>query len=332
MEDTVKVALVGTGNVARRSYLPHLAKMQDVTLSYQSRTRAKAEELARQYGGRVADSLPDLMADDPDAVLVLTREEQRFDVAMALLEFQPRRLFFEKPLVAQNGQANVVEDDFFKAREILRRAGRTGTETAMVFNYRFFDQTALARRLVAERNLGRPVHFTALVNYACWSHCIDLVLLFAGPPAELTALRSRQERVGFARASDVVAAVRTEGDATGTLIGTTGIPFDMPLYELTVAFERGRFSTRDLDGDLEFLDYEAKRHEVHALTRNVSRWDQYQASFGKALAAYLDSVRQAAPPPVPGLAGLRELQMEAAIRRSIAQGRPVRVAEEFPVE
>ena len=64
---------------------------------------------------------------------------------------------------------------------------------------------------------------------------------------------------------------------------------------------------------------------------NHSRWDQYRASFEKSLVAYLDSIRQATPPLVSGLAGLEELQFEAALRRSIAQRRPVNVQDEFPV-
>jgi hypothetical protein len=35
---------------------------------------------------------------------------------------------------------------------------------------------------------------------------------------------------------------------------------------------------------------------------------------------------------VPGLAGLEELQFEAALRRSIAQKRPVEVQQEFALE
>jgi predicted dehydrogenase len=65
--------------------------------------------------------------------------------------------------------------------------------------------------------------------------------------------------------------------------------------------------------------------------RDRSRWDHYNASFGKALAAYLHSMRQGESPPVSGKDGLRELQVEAAIRRSIAEKRPVRVQEELPL-
>jgi hypothetical protein len=106
----------------------------------------------------------------------------------------------------------------------------------------------------------------------------------------------------------------------------------LPLYELTLAFANGRIHMRDLDGDLEVLDYRSRRHELYALPRDVSRWDQYRASFGKSVDAYLASIRAGAPPPVPGVAGVRELQFEAGIKRSLAEGRPVRLADEFPIE
>jgi predicted dehydrogenase len=203
----------------------------------------------------------------------------------------------------------------------------------MVFNYRFFEQTQLARRLITDHNLGQPVHFTALVHYACWSHCIDLLLWFMGEAATITALAS--PTAGPCMGSDnvraVSAAVELSNGATGTIIGTCGIDFGLPLYELTLCFERGRLSMRDLDGDLELIDYTTGRHTIHALSRHTSRWDQYRASFGKAINAYLDTVRDGAPPPVPGLAGLHELQFEAALKRSIAERRPVAVAAEFPL-
>jgi hypothetical protein len=79
------------------------------------------------------------------------------------------------------------------------------------------------------------------------------------------------------------------------------------------------------------IDYRTRRHELHALPRDVSRWDQYRASFGKSVDAYLASIRAGTPPPVPGLAGVRELQFEAGIKRSLAEGRPVSLAEELPL-
>ena len=71
--------------------------------------------------------------------------------------------------------------------------------------------------------------------------------------------------------------------------------------------------------------------ESFTLGANRSRWDQYAASFEKSLAAYLESVRMKRPAPVGGMEGVRELQLEAALRRSAATGRRVNLGREFPI-
>jgi predicted dehydrogenase len=325
----INIAVVGTGSVARNNYLPYLSRQQDVSLTYLSRTRARADECAAKFGGRVAGSARELLDWGPDAVLVLTRETDRFEAASALLDAgSPRRLLFEKPLVARDGQARVCEDDFFRARDLLRRAADCRAETAMIFNYRFFDQTQLAMKAVAERNLGRMTEATLLVNYACWSHCIDLLNVFGGRAAEICALAG--EPHGKDNAVDAAAAFRLACGAAGVILGTSGMKFDLPLYDMAFCFERGLVRFGDLDVSLDVFDNAGRLRQSHALVGNNSRWDQYRASFEKSLAAYLESIRLARPPPVPGAAGLEELQFEAALRRSIAQKRPVQVQEEFP--
>jgi predicted dehydrogenase len=330
---SLQIAIVGTGKVAMDSYLPQLVQHADVKLLYFNRTRQKALALAERFGGRAMDSLAELMRQNPDAVMVLTNETERLQVSQELLELRPRRLFFEKPLSAKLGQASVSETDFLEAHALLLEAQAVGTQTAMVFNYRFLDQTLKARSLIAELNLGRPVHFTGLVHYACWSHCIDLMLEIMGSVQTITALSAKTQRsvMGAEGISNITAAFQFDNDAGGTLIGTGEIDFKLPLFELTFAFEHGRIGMRDLDGDLKVLDYRNACHITHALSRDGSRWDQYQASFGKSIAAYLDSLRSGTPAPVPGVAGLRELQFEAALKRSIHQARPVALEQDFPI-
>ncbi|MHB1357299.1 MAG: Gfo/Idh/MocA family protein, partial [Anaerolineae bacterium] len=227
----LKVAIVGTGNVATHSYLPYLAAHEQVYLSYFNRTRAKCEEAAHHFGGWAAGSLAELVAEEPDAILVLTPETVRDDVALELLALKPKRLFFEKPLVAKHGQANVTEEDFKLGKALLEQARAVNCETAMIFNYRYFSQVVRARELVTSRELGRLMNVSALVHYACWSHTIDLILAFGGPIAELSALASAAQR-GSAneQAVDVAATFRTQADASGTIIGTLGMDFAMPLY------------------------------------------------------------------------------------------------------
>lgn len=326
---TIKIAVVGTGKVARNSYLPYLSKRQDVLLSYYSRTFAKAEASARDFGGRAAGSIQDLMAEDPDAVLVLTDETQRYDATLPLFPYRPKRIFFEKPLVALAGQANVSEADFFAARQLLQQARSVGAETAMVFNYRFYDQTQYALQIVRERGFGRLTQASLMVNYACWSHCIDLLHLFGGRAAMVTALAGETPYQG---AVDVAGSFRLVNGASGTILGTSASNFDFSLYEMHLQFENGSLHFSDLDGPLHIFDNHQRYSETRALIGNYSRWAQYAASFEKSLAAYLESIEMGAPPPISGAAGLEELQFEAALRRSAAQRRPVDVQGEFPVE
>jgi myo-inositol 2-dehydrogenase/D-chiro-inositol 1-dehydrogenase len=334
--DQLKVAIVGAGKVAQNSYLPYLSKEPGVTLGYLSRTRAMAETAAAKFGGEVFDSPVALMAWKPDAVFILTREMDRFDAVMAILEYGPKRLFLEKPLVARAGQEQVTEQDFEDGRRLMHEAERRGCETAMIFNYRFFEHTLLARRIAAERDFGPVVSVVGQTHYACWSHCIDLIHHFAGPIAVVSAqagtvTRSAGSTAGALTAPDLAATFQTEGGATGTLLGTAALSWEFPLFELAFNFERGRVRMQDLDGDLEIMDSRRQDHERYGIARHRSRWDQYNASFRKSIAAYLDSIRQGQPPPVPGMAGLLELQVEAGFKRSIALGRPVRLAEEFPL-
>jgi predicted dehydrogenase len=266
-------------------------------------------------------------------VLVLTAETARHAVGMELIRRGAKKVFFEKPLVAARGQAHVGEDDFFAARDLLRLAAKRGCETAMVFNYRFFEQSVAARALAARRRFGRVILVTAQVHYACWSHCIDLIQWFAGEIREITALGGRVARSGdrVGDAKDVTAAFVTAGGASGTLLGTAGMKWQHPLFELVFTFEHGRIHLRDLDGPMEILDGRRQRHETVSVVRDASRWASYDQSFRAALGAYLQSLRKRTAPPVPGIDGLRELQVEAALRRSIAERRPVKLAREFPL-
>lgn len=328
---SLRIAVVGTGDVARRNYLPFLAAQPDVTLAYFNRTADKARAAAKDFGGEVLADIGALAAWKPMTVLVLTAETCRHEVGTAVIDSGAPRVFFEKPLVAVNGQSRVEEEDFNKGREMLRRAKARGCETAMIFNYRFFEQSLRAREIVAARRFGRAIAVTGQVHYACWSHAIDLIHCFAGGVREIAALAGPVERKGdrVDPARDVAVSFVTLDGAAGTLIGTAGMKWQHPLFELTFTFENGRIHLRDLDGTIEILDGARREHETIGFVRDESRWASYDASFKKSLDAYLQSLRAGTPPPVPGIDGLRELQFEAALKRSIRERRPVNVPEEF---
>ncbi len=328
----MKIGIIGTGNVATKNYLPILAAHDDVLLCYYSRTPSKARACEAQFGGQVAGSLTELVAWNPDSVFVLTNEQARADVLRELLPLAPHRVFCEKPLVADAGQEAVSEADFDTAQSLVQLADLHGVSMAMIFNYRFFLQVQRALKLREERNLGALRQITATVHYACWSHVIDLLLYFAGDIQEVSALEGRECIQGHgATAHDLTAALNFTSGATGTLLGSAGIDFDFDLFELTMIHERGRIHLHDLDGDLDIMDTNSGTQETLRLTPDRNRWGQYDASFAASINAYLDTVRHNQAPPISGLAGLRELQVEAALRRSVREKRPVILNQDFPL-
>ena len=331
---SLKIAVIGTGTVATNNYIPYLAAQSDVEMGLYNRTPEKARAAAEKFGGQVFETIEEAAAWKPDAAFVLTAETCHYEVGTEIIERGVPRVFFEKPLVAAKGQAHVTEDDFQKAKTLLQLAKQRGCETAMIFNYRFFEQSLAAKKIAEEREFGQVINATGLVHYACWSHCIDLLHHFAGDVAEIAALESTATRISpqvAIEARDVTAALKMCNGASATLIGTVGLKWQHPLYEMTFVFENGRLHLRDLDGTLEILDGARQCHETISSARHTSRWDQYADSFKKSLAAYLESLRSGSTPPVPGMDGLRELQVEAALKRSIAERRPVSVQEEFPL-
>jgi len=328
----LKIAIVGMGDVATHHYLPFLRDQGDVELGLHSRDQEKARRLAEAFGAKHFSTIDDLAGWNPTATLVLTSEKVRYEIAWALIEAGVKRIFCEKPLVAAKGQAHVSEDDFCRGRRLLAFARESQCEMAMNFNYRFFDQTLLAKEIARSRCFGSVIQVAMLTHYACWSHCIDLLHFFAGKCMEITGLSGGVERHGQGiEACDRAAAFRMESGAVGTLIGTSGLKWRHPLFEAIFTFESGRIHMRDIDGDLEVLDGASHTHERISRGRDASRWDDYGSSFKKALSAYLTSLKAGTQPPVPGVDGLRELQFEAALGRSVMENRPVDVQGEFPL-
>ena len=329
----MEIAIIGVGKVAQDNYIPALLRHKDVSLSCYSRTPERTRTVAQRFGVRPAWTLEELFEPGPEAVFVLTHVEQHLESIQSLLPFKPKRLFLEKPLVAKGGQAHVVQQDFWDGKALLQQAQELGAEVAIVFNYRFFDQIQRARRLIQERDFGKAISVVALTHFACWIHCIDLIINFAGPVRELSAQQgTRSFPFEGAEATDVTASFIFDNGTTGVLLGTSGISWNLPLFELTINFEGGRIHFRDLDQNMEVLDYHQNIHELFSPSRDESRWTKYNQSFEKSVDAYLDSIRTGAPPPIPGIAGLLELQFEASIQKSIAERRPIVVAEEFPTD
>lgn len=329
----MRLAIVGVGKVASKNYLPVLAARPGVELGYVSRNREAGERAVEAHGGTVVDSIEELAQWHPDVVFILSADVAHSDHLRRVVELGLPRVFIEKPLVADEGQAHVSVDDFLLARDVVHSADERGVGIAMNFNYRYFELVQTALRLARERNFGAVTGISAWSHYACWSHVIDLIGHFAGPIHSLSALSSTTERSGVGLiARDLAITFRSTDGVVGTLLGSAGLAWQHPLLELTIHYERGTLALKDLGGELLVSDAATGWSETIRFTADESRWERYSASFAASITAYLDAIEGDRPVPIDVDAGLRELQFEAAVRLSVREGTSIVLANRLPLQ
>jgi len=147
---TLRVGLLGAGNIFERGYLPALVETEAVRVVAVCDIDAeRAARAADCLGGAVALSSDDelLAHPDLDAVFVLTPPDSHAALAIAALE-SGRDVLCEKPM-ARSG------DD---ARRMAAAAERAGRRLMIGHTRRFDDRWAAMHEQIAAGRVGEPVY------------------------------------------------------------------------------------------------------------------------------------------------------------------------------
>ncbi len=188
---SVRLGLIGAGNYCKSMLLPHLAKLEGVSLEAICTTKgANADNLAQRYGFGLATTEPDEVFQHPDvnAVMIATRHDSHARLARHALE-AGKHVFVEKPLVMN-------EDELLPIVDALQRQGGPRPKLWVGHNRRFSPLSQRARRHFAGidvRQIHCQVYATApppdswyqddaeggglLFGDVC--HFIDLAIFFA---------------------------------------------------------------------------------------------------------------------------------------------------------
>lgn len=324
----MRALIVGAGSLAVGHYLPALTARDDLDVAVVSRSPQRAREAADRFGARALTSWSEVAAFGPDLAFNVTTDTQHAAVLDELIGRAVPRILTEKPLVSAAGQERVDESDFADGLRLARRASDAGVEIGLGFNYRFFETSRRSLDALSSGALGPVRSVVADMHHACLSHTIDLVHAAAGPIETLSA--QEVAAPGGLPATRAV-AFATAAAAAGTFTISSARSWEDRLFSITALTERGRIAWSDLDAEAESFDDATGYRTTTTLGGGRSRWDRYAASFRASIAAFLVSSAEGAPAPVPLEAGLRELQVEAAIVRAVRERRPVRVQEEFPL-
>ncbi len=340
---TYRVAVVGTGGIARACELPALAAQRDrvrveaVVDVDAARAAAVAAEwhVPHHYTGLT----PMLRERCPDLVVVCTPPGQHLPVIRESLA-AGAWVWCEKPPTL-----SLADYDSTVAAE-----GADGPYVSYVFQHRFGSAARQVRQLVQAGVLGRPL--VAVCNTlwyrdqayfdAPWRgrwdtegggptmghgiHQFDLMLHLLGDWAEVRATARRLDR--HTEAEDVSAALVTM--ASGAVLTV--------LNSLLSPREESYLRIDLQDATVEVSHLYGYRNGNWRLTPRQGAhlpevWppaDDVPSSHAAQLAALLDALDRGRRPPASGPDGRRSLELAAGIYQSAATGRTVRRDELVP--
>lgn len=225
----IRVALIGSGNIAQSRHLPNLRDSRLAALhGVYNRTKERSQQVAAEYGGRVYDTPEEIWKDAAvDAAIICTPVESHFELARKAL-LSGKHVLCEKPLVLTVKEALLL----------LAAEEQSGKKLMVSYNQRFYAPHVKARELLRADIIGNVIGFRTFlgVNHPqgspelnslsaiaeIGSHRIDLIRFlldsnFARVFAYLGTYREGEHRQAFAEDDYAHVLVQLDNGVHGIL-------------------------------------------------------------------------------------------------------------------
>lgn len=333
---TVNIGIIGAGrigkvhaeNLAFRIPAARVVSICDVN-------RAAAEALAGQLGiPSVCDDYH-AAASDPavDAILVCSSTDTHADVIEAAAA-AGKHIFTEKP----------IELDLGRIDEVLRAVERAGVKFQVGFNRRFDPTFARVREAIQGGEIGEP-HLLHVISrdpappppeYVSVSggifldmmiHDFDMARFQAGSEVtEVYAAGAVLVDPAIGEAGDVDTAVVTLRFANGAVAVIDNSRKAAYGYDQRVEV----FGSKGAAAAENDAPSTVKLSNAAGVTADKPLYfflERYKAAFVDEMVAFVQAVAADKPVPVSGEDGLADLLVALAAKKSLKEGRPVRLEE-----
>ncbi|GLW64077.1 oxidoreductase [Actinomadura rubrobrunea] len=341
-----RVAIVGTGGIARICHLPALRaeRARAEVVAAMDVDAARVEAFCAEHEIPAAYTDLDRMLEEarPDLVHVCTPPAAHAAQVVACLNAGAWVLCEKPPCLS------LAEYDTITAAE-----GADGPYAAVVFQHRFGSGARRLGRLIDAGALGRPLVAQCVTAWyrdqdyfdvpwrGRWAtegggptlghgvHQMDLMLALLGEWAEVRAMAGRLDR--RVETEDVsLATVRFESGAMATVLNSVLSPREESYlrFDFTDATVELRHLYGYGDGDWVYTP------APHVSEETAAAWTAPQAEVPSShlaqLSALLDCVERGERPPTSGRGGRQALELVTGIYKSAFTGRPVARAELTP--
>jgi myo-inositol 2-dehydrogenase/D-chiro-inositol 1-dehydrogenase len=336
MNNITKLGVIGAGRIGQlhmnniRQHVPNarIVALADTAFEY-------AKGVGQELG--IPDVYPDpasIFSDgDIDAVLICSST----DTHASLIEVAARagkHIFCEKPIAL----------DLATIDQALDAVAAAGVGLQIGFNRRFDPNFAEAKRLVNKGALG-AVHMIRITSRDPEPPPSEYVAKSGGMFLDMTIHDFDMAR--FIAGSEVEEVYAIGGVLIDPAIGEAG---DIDTAIVTLRFKNGALGTIDnsrqavygYDQRLEVFGEKGQicvgNPKPHTAVLSLVQGDsapplmhffleRYSDSFVAEMRAFINAIQQGMEPPVNGADGRAPVQIALAAKRSLNEGRPVKVSE-----
>ena len=151
------IGIIGCGKISQVRHIPEYFDNPNAKIiGYYDLAKERAAQMAAKYGGKVFDSIDDLLADPAiDAVSVCVANNMHADVTIAALK-AGKHVLCEKPMAT-----NIAD-----CERMVAAAKQYGRHLMIGQNQRFAKAHAEARKLIKEGLIGRVLSFRTTFGHS----------------------------------------------------------------------------------------------------------------------------------------------------------------------
>ncbi len=315
----LRVALVGSGNLARWAHMPALKKIPDLHLhAVHSANGARGRTYGERFGAAYASTDLDQILKDPqvDIVLIVSRNAEHASQALAALR-GGKHVFVEKPMA-------LTEQDCV---DLHRAVQESGKQLTVGFNRRFAPYYIELKKALARRSspavvscrinspgisgsywMADPAIGGAILGEAC--HFVDLMYwLLESEPVAVSAFTlptGKSEPIGE---NNMVASFRFADGSIGNLTYCT-------VGSKTSGGERVEVFAQGVGASTE----DFKRFVLNTSSSRSSKKFFAEKGYDAQLQSFISAIRKGAAPEVTVLDGVRSTMGCLRMIESAKQG------------
>ncbi len=332
----MKVGLIGAGRIGRihaENIVRHIPRVQIARIA--DVAADKVRDWARGMGiTQVSADARDILSDrEIGAVLVCSSTDTHADLVVAAAE-KGKHIFCEKP----------VDLTVAKVKKALAAVKKAGVTLQVGFNRRFDHNFRRVRDLVQQGAIGDP-HILRITSRDPAPPPPEYVKVSGGIFLDMTIHDFDMAR--YLAGSDAAEVFAKGAVLVDPAIGKAG---DVDTAVVTLTFQNGclgvidnsRRATYGYDQRVEVFGSKGALSCGNDTSSSVTLsnevgvsgdkplyffLERYHQAFLDEMNAFFDSVIDGKPCPVGDIDGLKPLLMGFAAKKSLAEGRPVRISE-----